>query len=151
MKDKISIKFYEKYLKHKNNRLPDIIISGVKKCGTKGKIYFIQTSNSYKIYMNLRFIFKALLAFLLEHPNITGGRRNRFVAIICCYRLQYYSNFNLGWTFYVTVKENIIGILLETFHLTWVAFLDIFMTKNRLNQAIFYWQKLAFLWNWWIR
>ena len=134
MKDKISIKFYEKYLKHKNNRLPDIIISGVKKCGTKGKIDFSRTS---KIY-NLRFIFKALLAFLLEHPNITGGRRNRFVAIICCYRLQYYSNFNLGWTFYVTVKENIIGILLETFHLTWVAFLDIFMTKNRLNQAIFY-------------
>ena len=134
MKDKISIKFYEKYLKRKNNRLPDIIISGVKKCGTKGKIDFSRTS---KIY-NLRFIFKALLAFLLEHPNITGGRRNGFVAKIRCYRLQYYSNFNLGWTLYVTVKENIIGILLETFHLTWVAFLDIFMTKNRLNQAIFY-------------
>lgn len=92
---------------------------------------------------NLRFIFKALLAFLLEHPNITGGRRNRFVAKIRCYRLQYYSNLNLGSTLYVhklcniTVKENIIGILLETFHLTWVAFLDIFMTKNRLNQGIF--------------
>ena len=92
---------------------------------------------------NLRFIFKALLAFLLEHPNITGGRRNRFVAKIRCYHLQYYSNLNLRSTLYVhklcniTVKENIIGILLETFHLTWVAFLDIFMTKNRLNQGIF--------------
>ena len=39
MKDEISKKFYEKYLKHKNYRLPDIIISGVKKCGTKGKIF----------------------------------------------------------------------------------------------------------------
>ena len=43
MKDEISIKFYEKYLKQKNNRLPDIIISGVKKCGTKGKIYYSPT------------------------------------------------------------------------------------------------------------
>jgi len=40
MKDEISKKFYEKYLKQKNNRLPNIIISGVKKCGTKGKTHF---------------------------------------------------------------------------------------------------------------
>ena len=37
LKDEISKKFYEKYLKQRNHRLPDIIISGVKKCGTKGK------------------------------------------------------------------------------------------------------------------
>ena len=46
MKDEISKKFYEKYLKQKNNRLPDIIISGVKKCGTKGKTHF---SPTYKV------------------------------------------------------------------------------------------------------
>ena len=101
MKDEISKKFYEKYLKQKNNRLPNIIISGVKKCGTKGKTHFSPTCK----VNNFSFIFKALLAFLLEHPNITGGRRYRFIAKIynglCSDGLdiQFYPNFNLGLTF----------------------------------------------------
>ena len=55
--------------------------------------------------------FSALLAFLLEHPNITGGRRNRFIAKIynrlCkrCLSHSIFPNFNLGLSFYVRNRE----------------------------------------------
>ena len=134
MKDEISKKFYEKYLKQKNNRLPDIIISGVKKCGTKGKTHFnpIWKVYNFHLFSKLFWHFYWNIQILLAGEGIDLLRKIIIDYDIACS----FQAFHCLST-YVTVKENIIGIPLETFHLTWVVFLDIFMTKNRLDQPIF--------------
>ena len=52
MKNEIQNIFFEEYRKRSFSRLPDVMIIGVKKCGTK-----------------------SLLTFLLQHPKISGCRK----------------------------------------------------------------------------